>query len=504
MRFIPLLFSMAVFCSCNPALEYVSISGGDENTREKLFIESFFEEKGELWKLGLRLVSQDTEEENGSAQTPKQPSIFIELCKSWENEESFGDILISKTFFAPAADPLDGRTNTSLSACLEGGETLVPIEDIAPPLVALRVDGLVLGDEKYPLVRNAGVRVRIAEEAKEETKNILLEKIKLIEEAIKAAPKPLISPFPEMFWIAAGGDLMLDQDGTKLLLKEGPEAIMGQTAKMIASADLALVNLEGVVSAKGTKIEKSFNFRLALELPKALYDAGINVVLHANNHVFDFGKEAFLDSLFLVNQAGVGTVGAGINDEAASEPFVLERGNYIYKVFGLASFPREWNGWDGVTAAAGPDLPGMLHSRRGGRDKLKTKFAKTESPSVNIVLFHGGTPWITEPDSFTREIYTELVEAGADLVIGSHPHLVQGFEWVLGRPVFWSLGDYVFTGEDNTIGEEEGLFIHLGFLGDKLLYLEPYALELSQTKTDIAPAKELADFYTRSKELRNE
>jgi poly-gamma-glutamate synthesis protein (capsule biosynthesis protein) len=146
----------------------------------------------------------------------------------------------------------------------------------------------------------------------------------------------------------------------------------------------------------------------------------------------------------------------------------------------------------------------MLHSRRGGRDKLKIKLAKTENPSLNIVLFHGGNPWTTEPDSYTREVYTELVEAGADLVIGSHPHLVQGFEWVLGKPVFWSLGDYVFTGEDNTIGEEEGLFIHLGFLGDKLIYLEPYALDLSKTKTDIAPAEELEAFYTRSRELREE
>jgi poly-gamma-glutamate synthesis protein (capsule biosynthesis protein) len=277
---------------------------------------------------------------------------------------------------------------------------------------------------------------------------------------------------------------------------------MGRTAHILAEADLALLNLEGVVSNKGKRIEKSFTFRFAPRLAGALHDAGIDAVLHANNHVFDFGTEAFLDSLLLLKEAGVGTVGAGINDDAASEPFILERGNYVCKVFGIASFPREWNGWDGTSAAAGPDLPRMLHSRRGGRDKLKIKLVKTETPSLNIVLFHGGTPWTTEPDSSTREIYTELVAAGADLVIGSHPHLVQGFEWVLGKPVFWSLGDFVFTGADNTIGKEEGLFIRLGFLGGRLLYLEPYALKLSHTKTDIAPAEKLEGFYARSRELR--
>jgi poly-gamma-glutamate synthesis protein (capsule biosynthesis protein) len=493
MKLSPLLFCMAFFCGCGPAIEYVSITGSDENTREKLFIESLFEKNGKLWTLGLRLVLQDEE-------ITKQPSLFIELFSSWEYEESFGDILISKTFFVPMADPLERQTNTNLSTCLESSEKLIPAENIISPFVALRVDGHALGDEGYPLVRNVGICTRIAEG--KELSETLHKKINLIEEIIKDSSKPLISQLPEPFWVAAGGDLMLDQEGIELLLKEGPKAVFGETAQMLASSDIALVNLEGVISGKGERIEKSFNFRFVPELTRALRDAGIGVVLYANNHVFDFGMDAFLDSLLLLNQAGIGTAGAGINDEAASEPFVFERGNFICKVFGLASFPREWNGWDGTSAAAGPDLPGMLHARRGGRDKLKAKFAKDENPSLNIVLFHGGTPWTTEPDSFTREIYTELVEAGADLVIGSHPHLVQGFEWVLRKPVFWSLGDYVFTGEDYTLGTESGLFIHLGFLGNRLLYLEPFALNFSHTKTDIAPVEKLEEFYALSRELR--
>jgi poly-gamma-glutamate synthesis protein (capsule biosynthesis protein) len=491
---ILLLFAVFFF-SCGKPVEvkYVSITGSDENIPERLFLESLFEENGKLWNLGLRLVSKDTAEE--------QPSLFIELFSSleYEYEASFGDILISKTFLAPRADPLDGRTNTALDACLGGGETLIAAQDIAPPFVALRVNGLALGDENYPLVRNVGIRIRAA---KEEEAKTALKKINLIADVINSAPKPLISEMPQPFWVAAGGDLMLDQTGMDTFFKEGPGAVIGRTADIFASADIALLNLEGVVSGKGEKIEKSFNFRFVPELAGALRDAGIDAVLQANNHVFDFGKEAFLDSLLLLKEAGVGTVGAGINDEAACEPFILERGNYICKVFGIASFPREWNGWEGTSAAAGPDLPGMLHARRGGRDKLKVKLAKTETPSFNIVLFHGGTPWTTEPDSSTREIYTELVAAGADLVIGSHPHMVQGFEWVLGKPVFWSLGDLIFTGEENTVDGEEGLFIHLGFLGDRLLYLEPYALDLSPTKTDTAPAEKLEGFYALSRELR--
>ncbi|MDR0475662.1 MAG: CapA family protein [Treponema sp.] len=500
-----LLFCTAFFCGCGPAFEYVRITGTDECTGEKLFVESFFEENGKLWNLGLRLFSENPAAPGNAGNGGKiaQPSIEIELFSSWGYEEACGDIPVSKTFFAPAADPLDGRVNTSLAACLEGGETLMPAESIAPPFAALRVDGLALGDIAYPLVRNSCISIRaVGAIGGKQPNKTLQEKIKYIEETIKAADKPLIRALPVLFWVAAGGDLMLEKKGTELLIKEGPEAVFGKTAPMLASSDLALVNLEGVLSSLGNKAEKSFAFRLVPELAGALKDAGIDAVLHANNHAFDFGKEAFLDSLLILNRAGIGATGAGINDDAASEPFVFEQGAYIAKVFGLASFPREWNGWDGVVAAAGPGQPGMLHARRGGVEKLKPKFAKNKSGQLNIVLFHGGTEWYMEPDSFTRGIYTELIEAGADLVIGSHPHVVQGFEWVLGKPVFWSLGNYAFTGRDNTLGIEEGLFIQLGFLGDKLLYFEPFALNLSHTKTDIAPDKELEVFYAMSKELR--
>jgi poly-gamma-glutamate synthesis protein (capsule biosynthesis protein) len=145
----------------------------------------------------------------------------------------------------------------------------------------------------------------------------------------------------------------------------------------------------------------------------------------------------------------------------------------------------------------------MLHSGRGGIEKLKSRFSPGDD-EINIVVFHGGTEWSTSPDTATRTMYTDLIRAGADLVIGSHPHVVQGFEWVLGKPVFWSLGNYVFGGMENTDGGEEGLFIRLAYLRDRLIYLEPYALTLTYTWTEIAPPARLKTFYDRTKQLRAE
>jgi len=362
-------------------------------------------------------------------------------------------------YIVPKEHYLAGRTNTTLAACLAGREKLVPVEDIAPPYIALRVDGLALGDEGYPL-----------------------------------------SDTSEVTWLAVGGDTMLDRGASDILFNEGPAGIFGGTAEMLASSDLTLINLEGVISSRGERVPKSFNFRFVPEIAAALKNAGIDAALHANNHVWDYGKDAFLDSLSWLEKAGIGVAGAGVDDDAASRPYVFTKGEQTFRVFGIASFPRERNGWDGVTAAAGPDQAGMLHAGRGGREKLKARLSPDDA-SVNIILFHGGVEWSTRPDAATRELYTDLIDAGADLVIGSHPHIVQGFEWVKGKPVFWSLGNYVFGGMENTDGGEEGLFIRLGYLRGRLIYMEPYALSLTHTRTDIHPREKINVFYARSRAL---
>jgi poly-gamma-glutamate synthesis protein (capsule biosynthesis protein) len=526
--FLPLL---ALLCSCRakPVVDYISIqSEGYE--AERAFLEAALD--GNLEPLGLAFAGEVA------------PDIFIDFYSSWEFEVQFkdqfedkrDDILISKTWLVPRIDllsdslidPPKGRQDTSLAACLEGKETLIPLEELSPPYTALTVDGLDAGSAGYPLVRAAGIRVRYAEQTSPEwlkkepgvreaarIRARLEEKTKNLEASLRSLPMRLIEEKPHITWIASGGDLMLDRGAQDILFEEGPEAVFGETAEFLLSAELALVNLEGPVSSRGQKVTKSFNFRFAPRAAAALKDAGIDAVLQANNHAFDYGSGAFLDSLSHLAEAGIGVLGAGLNDAEAARPWVYTANGLTCRVFGLASFPRERNGWDGLTAAAAPDKAGMLHAGKGGRELLKTHFVKDDGgdsetgegspespePSLDIVLFHGGIEWSTRPDEPTRELYTDLIRAGADLVIGSHPHIVQGFEWIEGKPVFWSLGNYVFGGMENTDGGEEGLFIRLGYWGSRLVYIRPYALQLSHTRTKTAPDEMLATFYRRSRSL---
>ncbi|GHV25863.1 hypothetical protein AGMMS4952_04700 [Spirochaetia bacterium] len=420
------------------------------------------------------------------------PDLLLELYSCWGFEaEDSGDesFTVARTYLVPRADApgirfVEGRRDTSLAACLAGEETLIPLRELAAPGIALPVDGLSVGDAGYPLVWETTLRFVTDDAGGDRKTQAKLEALGRVRERLGAAPNPLLEPRPELFWLAAAGDLMLGRGAAEILLREGPTGIFGETAGLLTAADLAIVNLEGALSHRGSRVEKTFNFRFPPVMAGILRDAGIDAALLANNHIYDFGPDAFLDTLRHLEAADIGILGAGRDLEAAAAPFVFTKtGVPPVHAFGIASFPREASGWDGLGIAAGEHTPGILHAGRGGADRLKTRFS---AEALDMVFFHGGNEWTTAPDARTRALYTGLIIAGADIIIGSHPHIVQGFEWIEGKPIFWSLGNYVFAGMENTGGGDEGLFIRLGFWGTKLIYIAPYPLALSGPRTRIA------------------
>ncbi|MDR1447336.1 MAG: CapA family protein [Treponema sp.] len=478
--------------SCREKYDSIAIlpreaAGGLE--KERHWLERILKED-DLHAMGLTMEKGEEE-----------PSIVIRLRQTWGKETE--GIVLSRTWYLPAEDPLEGRTTTETEACLAGDEDLVRLEDLVPPRVALRVDGLTVNDEAYPLVKTVSVSPECRAEGKERPQRRVRieEKAAALTEFLRSAPKETPQEKPSLFWIASAGDLMLGRGSGEILLREGPSGIFGETASLLAEADLALLNLEGALTGRGSRTEKAYNFRFDPRCASALAAAGIDAVLLANNHVFDYGEEGFLDSLAYLEEGGAGVLGAGSDINAAAAPFVMktEAGIAEIRVYGIASYPRERSGWDGAAAAAGEERPGILFAGRGGMELLKEKLSAGGENVFNIVLFHGGSEWTFAPDGLTREYYTGLAEAGADLIIGSHPHVVQGFEWVHNRPVFWSLGNFVFAGMDGTNGGEEGLFLRLGFYGKKLLYMEPVALKLKGPRTGVSG--DLRNFYRLSKAL---
>ncbi|MDR3304177.1 MAG: CapA family protein [Treponema sp.] len=547
------------------------------------FVRNFLADTERLEALSMRLHD---------AKSQEAPDIRVVIFSEWQSEAPDGAITLTRTWFVPREDPLAERTGTTFARCLSGEETLVPVADLAPPFIALRVDGLTISDAGYPLVKTTGVALRLGSqdalrkvgldalfdrlavglrvsgtdggtawprvsgtdggtawarvsgtdggaawprvsgtgggaawpqvsgtEPKVPAKNTSRDAQRtagldatldrLTVSLLEAATRSKVSdPRPTaVFWIAAGGDVLLDRGADRLLLAEGPRAIFGETAAYIAGADLALINLECAVTDRGSAVPKSYNFRASPVAMRALRDAGVDAVLLANNHVFDFGEIGFLDTLSHVKGAGIGTLGVGLNERDAAAPFLFGEGGEgkpLARIFGLASFPREKNGWDGLTVAATAGKAGLLHAGKGGAEQIKANVVMNDE-ALDIVLFHGGSEWSDEPDAKTRALYSGLIESGVDLFFGSHPQVVLGLVGVGGRPVFWSLGDYVFGDMQDTRlqGGEDGLFIMLGFWGKRLLYLEPYPVTLADIRTSIAPREKLRRFYTLSRNLRD-
>jgi len=475
------------------------INSGKEFAAEREFIEQLFSQPDFKNKMGLRLILDNETGEQETAlktQAPGSPALIIEFAASWTKAEG---IPVSKTWFVPREDPLAERTGTSLEACLDGSETLVTIGEIAPPYTGLLVDGLCVTDENYPLVRYVSIRIREAQSETEKNER-LQEKITALEKTLAETPKPLIQNVPSIVWICAAGDLMLGRGAGDILIKEGAEGIFGKTADYFKRSDLNMLNLEGAVSGSGARVLKSYNFRFdPLTIPP-LKTAGIHAALVANNHAFDFGEAAFLDTLKHLEENGIAVLGAGLDINAAAAPFVFKKEGLEIRVFGFASYPTESSGWNGAMVSASEKKAGMLFGRDGA-ERLKKNFVQKDGV-LNVLFFHGGNEWTWEPDANTRGLYTDMARSGADLIIGTHPHTVQGFEWLEGKPVFWSLGNYVFSGMDGTDGGEEGLLIRLGYAGKTLVYFEPVPVQLKGPRSELGSARQLKDFFVLSRELK--
>jgi poly-gamma-glutamate capsule biosynthesis protein CapA/YwtB (metallophosphatase superfamily) len=237
------------------------------------------------------------------------------------------------------------------------------------------------------------------------------------------------------------GDIMLD-GLPEQAMRRGKDPFAG-FAKVFQGADIRIGNLECVISAQGeAEPDKPNVFRVhprAMRFVRRHFDA----VGLANNHSGDYGPVAFADMLKRLKQAGVGVYGGGSDLQQAHEPWVIERKGVRIAVLGYNEFqPRSFE--------ADHDKPGIAWSED---EQVLRDIARVRSQNradVLIAVMHWG--W-EDPlaNQRQRQLARLMIDAGVDAVIGGHPHLVQDTELYQGKPVFYSLGNFVFEGFDNPI-----------------------------------------------------
>ena len=207
---------------------------------------------------------------------------------------------------------------------------------------------------------------------------------------------------------------------------------------LIGEADYFAANQEFPFSSRGQQApDKQYTFRLPESRVSLMNEIGVDLVTLANNHALDFGTDALLDTVSTLDQAGILHVGAGADSEAARQPAIVDV-NGVRVGFIGASRVIPVASW-----TAGASSPGMLTAYDPA---LLVQTIQETRPLCDylVVLIHWGVERAEMPVDHQTSLGRQCIDAGADLVVGSHPHVLQGIEYYRGKPIVYSLGNFIF------------------------------------------------------------
>lgn len=251
---------------------------------------------------------------------------------------------------------------------------------------------------------------------------------------------------PDRVTVTFAGDILFDENYAIMMNVIGNGDIAnGIVPELIAemkSADIMMLNNEFPYSDRGEPLEdKQFTFRAKPTTVSYLNDLGVDIVSLANNHAYDYGETAFLDTMTALQDAGITYVGAGRNLGEARRPVYYIINNMKIAIVSATQIERLDN----------PDTKGATDSSAGvfrcwnGDNLLETVREARENSDFVIAFLHWGTENEEDIDWAQEKQASEVAEAGADLIIGSHPHCLQKIDVVKGVPVMYSLGNFWFN-----------------------------------------------------------
>ena len=247
--------------------------------------------------------------------------------------------------------------------------------------------------------------------------------------------------------LEAVGDIMLARTVGDQMKAEGSGIVFAGVQSVFDSGDILVGNLECALTTSGDRQPKSYTFSAPPDSAEALAQAGFDVLSLANNHAMDYGIRGLEDTLAALSQSGISPVGAGENVSQARFPVVLVRNGLRLAFLSYVDVPTESSGFDARTWIATASQPGIAwaDSDHITADVVAAKL----QADVVIVLLHSGYEifsYIPSVSANQREEARAAIDAGAALVIGSHPHVLQSIEEYHGGLIAYSLGNFVFDG----------------------------------------------------------
>ncbi|MCL6602740.1 MAG: CapA family protein [Paenibacillus sp.] len=259
-----------------------------------------------------------------------------------------------------------------------------------------------------------------------------------------SAEESIVDPIHLVF----AGDILLDGYVGDQIDQFGVNYPFVKVAPMLKKADMSFANLETPVSIRGNPADKMFAFRSEPKTLKGLVYAGIDGVSLANNHVLDYGKVAMLDTLIHLDRNKIGHTGAGKNSIEAFTPYVKTIQGKKIAVLGVSRVLSDSSWYAGSThagAASAYTLQPMLSEIK--KSSLANDFT--------VVYIHWNEEFKDYPEPYARTLAKQIIDSGADMIIGAHSHCLMGVEYYKHKPIYYSLGNFVFNrstrGGDKTL-----------------------------------------------------
>lgn len=344
------------------------------------------------------------------------------------------------------ADLIGVDTNGTTSAASDirlflDSTAVIRVEDLSPEFKVLKVDGKsIWDDDDYPLF--AKVVKKGPEDEFDRSK------------AIK---------------VTSVGDIMLSRTVYKKMASNGFSSPFENVDERLSASDITFGNLESPLSDAFTTPLHGMSFVAPVKSVDGLIAAGFDIVGLANNHTGNFGRKAFADTLAVLKQNDIEHVGGGATEIDAKSYKVLDVKGAKFAFLDINSI------WGDMPATG--DSPGVWHINLEpcGRitqkqlDEItgKVKEARENSDFV-IAMIHWGTEYTHDPNQEMKLLARQMVDAGADLIVGTHPHWTQGVEVYKDKFITYSLGNFVFDQEWSQ-KTKQGLILDTIFYKDKLV-----------------------------------
>ncbi len=308
---------------------------------------------------------------------------------------------------------------------------------------------------------------------------------------VQGSPAPTPEPAEDTVTLNAVGDVMLARKVGRLIEANGTDYPLRQIGAELAAGDITFANLESPIANSGRPLPgKQICFRAAPATLASLTLGGFDVLSLANNHAVDYDSPALLDTLELLAQSGIKTVGAGADINEARQPAILESKGIklaflaysdLADVFFSSKYPRAHR--------ATADQSGVAPLEE--RLILEDIQAAAQQADLVVVSLHWGTEYTDQPSKQQREMAHRLIEAGADVILGHHPHWLQGLEVYQGKLIAYSLGNMVFD-QNWSEPTREGLVLQLKLdrQGVRQAWVRPVFIQESQPGWATGPRQE--------------